>query len=376
MTKKKEEEPAAPEAERDRDIAEIMAQIPGEGARITLYKENPKKPGQFDWCDEFDAASFSLPGIRDAWGGGKYRARAKNAKGGWLQAFTFTVAEVSAKGMAGVSAGGTGGGSNAMSERFDKLMLLMMERMMAPPPDPIATMTTLAGLMRPTADPIDTAVRIAALMKQDSGGGGLDAAAKMMETFQKGMELGRSLDAVAESDSFMPVLREAMPVLSGVVARALDREKANPSADAGPSRPITQADVASLHDVAKMPVKEQLAPSSEASVNPHMKALAPIVPKILGWAARGLSPETYAEVVLDQIPEWAVEIVATEAAKETFAADVFQQFPQLKAHGKWVSDFLAEIKALLIEPVEEGAAASASETPTDGEIMDEGGGDA
>ena len=78
-------------------------------------------------------------------------------------------------------------------------------------------------------------------------------------------------------------------------------------------------------------------------LTPYMKALKQLVPKLLAWAAEGKDPELRAHVVMEDVLPWVQDLVAAEALKPDFQAQIFTAFPELQQQGQWIHDFLTAI---------------------------------
>lgn len=191
---------------------------------------------------------------------------------------------------------------------------------------------------------------ILALKELGLVGGDKSDAKTMMETLETGMRLGQQIAGKDPDDDGTGIFGKALGALTPMLAAYANRQPAPPAQPGQPPRPPVPPQQASL-------------PAPAPDENAELQVLL----KMLDAAARrDADPETYADMLMDQLPGEMIHALVTDAA--SFEA-VLGMIPAGSSHRAWF-DSLREIMAEFLQDNAEGVpdaggAASGGAIPDD-----------
>jgi len=158
-----------------------------------------------------------------------------------------------------------------------------------------------------------------------------------LETLQLLKEL--TGDGNTGETSWLDVVKEVGPSLlqaaarkDGLPGRAPANRLPAPSPNAIPERVPGPASVAAGSG-------EATPQGGEVEVNPSLKFVAPIIPKLVKWAGQGRSPELCAEWQLSEIPVGFYPMLREQLGSPTLLEDVKNNFPATTPFLPWVDEF-------------------------------------
>jgi len=193
----------------------------------------------------------------------------------------------------------------------------------------------LAALMdkKPERDPLEVAERLASLIKPEPQ----RSVREELETLQLLKEL--TGDGNSGETSWLDVVKEVGPSLlqaaarkDGLPGRAPSRHFPAPAPNAIPARVEGPTGVA-------VGAGEAATEAGEVEVNPSLKFVAPIIPKLVKWAGQGRSPELCAEWQLSEIPVGFYPMLREQLGSPTLLEDVKSAFPATAPFLPWVDEF-------------------------------------
>lgn len=295
----------------------------GESAKsITLTVQDEKEKTRWNYLARIPLDDFSLEGIKEQYGGGRYRARILDedqhyVKGG---SFAFAIdgrfkrpsAEVPGPSpSAPPPSSASAPESTALGELKEvvrqqgDMMIRLMEKMSSQP-DPLSMVLKVAEVMKPNAGPSQS-MDLAGMFGLFS------------TIFTKGMELGQN--ATGEG-GYVPVLKELGAPLLGMLTERLQKGEA------------------ALEKVNKSGITTVAPP--KATLDSFIKIY---MPQLLMLARMGKDPELYADVMLDQVPDIWVEELVGRVQQPDFVDKLKALYPDIVPHEAWFKKLADSIRA-------------------------------
>jgi len=329
-----EDEPLTPDQLAEFDAVEYLLSLGGDdGVRYRVDKlPSRERPGERPaFCMNYNRDSLSLDTIRDTFGGGSYQITAYAAGSKYAGQKRVTIAELP-KSMQTPAAGPSvdlaavlqaakgDNSSNAIMLQLIKSQSDMLTAILARPP--------------PATAPAPTIMEMLAMMREmnrDTPKTGEDGAVKLL---LQGIELGKEFAGGAGGDdSLLGVASKGIDMLKPLI----EREAQNP-------RP---AQVGQVTPRLAAPAPGAAAPSPEN--DPMLRQLNWLRQQtvvLCHHAARGKSPELYAEVLLDNLPDF---LTADELLARLKEPNAIVQLAQINADVSKYAPWFEELRKAIIE---------------------------
>jgi hypothetical protein len=318
------------------ELAGILGADDSEDIKYTVHKM-PGKPGErIGYCNTYTRGDLSLDTIRSTFGGGQYRITGRNSKNQYVTSKQVTLIDLpkapgtlngagASADLAAVLQAAKGDGSNvAMIMQMFKAQSDMMTAILSRPSEP--------------HDKGPSVMEIIAMIKtlQPEKDSGNDAVKMLMQ----GLELGQKLGGGGET-GMLDIAKQGLEMIGPLVAREASQPKPAP-------RPNPQPQIQQQPAPAALPQQE--AP------NPMMQKLMwlrQLTATLIVHAVKQHDPETYAEVVLDNLPSFITEDEILERMKpDNVVAQLAQLNPQVTQHAAWFEEFRQAV-ILMLTPDED-----------------------
>lgn len=361
------------------DFMGVLADLAG-GAEVRCEIRRTSPSDFAGYCCTYALSEMSLDRLQSEWGGGKFSVRLRAADGSFKGSTNIQIAGraknrddappvVSAAPAApAIDLSGIVTAINAANQGQVTMLTELVKGLIARPepkvekgPDVLEVVTALAPILKP-----------------DKSGGDPGDAIKLL---MQGIELGKDLaGGGGGGDDFTNLALKGMDMVKSVAANQ-PRQVARPVQRRAPPRPALAAPGSPAPGTV---VAEEAAPAVEA-----IKQDAPPMLKLLGWikqqaallvhqAKRKKSPELYAELFLDNVPDG----VSLETIYEQMAADdAVDKLAEITGnaevlqHRAWFEEFRQEVLDQLVDDgEEEQAAANAADRIEEAQPGDGGGG--
>jgi hypothetical protein len=343
------------EEQEDDVISELRSLGAGDGYRYTVSRV-ARKPGESGgYCAQYSAGDLSLDNIREQFGGGKYRIRVIDERGQYAGNRTVEIVDLpkAAAPPAPVPAVVPQGADlNGIAA-----IIAAMRPQVAPDAGESGTMKLILAMVQQQgtmfqammsaqkSDAPSLTDLLALINASNKGKAGADDAVSML---LKGMELGKELGG-GES-SMLDVAREGIHALVPL----LEQERANKAAQpATPALPAPAPTGGAPGAVSTTQAAQQ--PQGESvSIMQQINWLRAQLQALVVQASRGKNPELYAEVMLDNLPEF---ITAEEIHARLSAPGAVEQLAQLdgrvRQYAQWFEEFRVALLELLADSGEE-----------------------
>jgi hypothetical protein len=361
------DEPETPDADDDA-LGRLVEMGGGSDAR---YEVRRTSPAEFaGYVGTYGADELSLDRLAEEWGGGKFTIRARGGRGNFLGSANVQIAgkaknksDGSAPAVAAPAASGgadLGAVLTAMQKSSDAQITMLTNLVtgllnrpapaLPTPPDPLAMIAALKDVLKPA--------------KADSGA---DAVAMLL----KGIDLGKSLEGGGGETGFADVMLKGFDMVKSVASTTAAKPKPAPRRLAAPAPgtvPAIEAPAAS--------------PTPNKQESPNRPEGAPVLPvfKQLQWigqqakflviqASREKDPELYAELFLDNLPDFLpVEEVHKQMSEVGAVQRLAQINPDVLKFPEWFEEFRAAVVRLIEEEPEDED--EDTDTGDGGELVD------
>ena len=323
-------------AELPDDVQDMLAELGEAAPSVQVKRRNPRNR-KWEFLDNVPADDFSLGFMRDLYGGGDYQVRAKDASGQYIGGATRTFS------IAGQPKDPTdeeeqAGQLDTLTELMRGIRDDLRSRQAAGGTDPLELGVKLSTIIQESIKPFQE--RILELTTREQG-----AQVDPLDLIDRAMEL---------ADRFRGDSGD-----SGSVVKDLGRElltvfrQNRAGAPAGGPRPTPGG------------------PTVNASTDPSEPTWVPFLrqsmPQLLHLARLRRNPETYAEVLLDQVGAGGQTFIAHVMETDPAFLDKFYlRFPEAGEHRYWFDQLFADLQDMLLGTEEE----------PEGEPTPQGGGDA
>lgn len=287
------------EETEDIDAMEYLLSLGGEdGVRYRVDRMPSRdRPGErIAFCNNYSRETLNLETIRDTFGGGTFRVTAYSAGSRYAGSKTVNIAELP-KGPAPlvqqgpdlaalVSAVKGSGGS-------DPAMMGMFLQMMKSQGDMI---TAMVSRPPPAPPPGPTVQEIILMMREMNKDGGKEDTGAV-SLLLKGIELGKEFAGGGGGETgLMDVAGKGLEMLRPLI----ERQASQPAAE--PARPALAPPAAPARP------NNQPAPAApQPETDPMLRQLNWLrnqMPFLLQVAVKGADPAVYAQVLLDNLPDW------------------------------------------------------------------------
>jgi len=337
------------------EIDDILRDVPGGDAKLTISREIDNRSGTWAWCLTRAAQGFQIGELREKFGPGHYALLFRDTRSNRIiTTRRLWIAAENTNGDGGtpapVAAGPVVEAGVKEMVTMDKLIAVLLERALQPPPDPTATiaalMAALAPFVQQRTDPVDVGVRIAEMVKRGSSEG---STGELVGALRAVMGLADEIGgrAPAESDPWSGVLRSLAPP----IVEALTRGASAPPVPNVPPGMLPATALPLSPDAPVVIPRTPETPPVDTSKG-LLGQLGPLIPNLVKWANRQADPQLRADFVLDEVPPWMYDLIVKEVGAMTeaeFLASAFAQYPQLEAIRPWTEHFLRAVRAAVAE---------------------------
>lgn len=189
--------------------------------------------------------------------------------------------------------------------------------------DPVTLFSSMLGAVQALTDPMREQVRD--LLSRDR-----DSERDRFSDFLRGLQLGQKLTGPRDGGGVDSVLDRYLPILERAMGSGGGGAGA-PGAPA-PGNPPAATPTPSLVDRSKLPATGGPPPR-------WLDFLPQYLPRLYRLAALGRTPGTYAEVLLDEIPEDAYGEIYAELARPGFRDEIYSAARGAAEHREWLDSF-------------------------------------
>jgi hypothetical protein len=302
------------------------------------------------FCAEYSAGEMSLARIQEEFGGGKYELRLLSPTGDYIRQKT-----VELQSRLGAVAPGQAPTSSPLSDPIVQLILAQAKEQST---TLLAVLQSALARPQPAiADPLDMLVKLKALLPEPAKG------PSEMDLFLKGLEFGKDMGGGGGSETgIMDLIGEGIKHVGPMLAA----KNSMGTSAALPLQPVRSLEA---------PAPRAIETSSDHARDPRTvtqptdNETTPML-KVLNWltkqtqalvfqASRGKNPNLYAEVFIDNLPDF---VDKKDMLDRMTAENALQQLAQLNPNVAQFSDWFIVFRAatvqLLTEELEESRAAN------------------
>lgn len=322
------------------DAIRALDELGESGSAVVIERQNDVNPGQWDYLTRFVAAEFAIEKVKELYGGGNYRARVLDSDAGALNPVPFSI-DKRFKGKGDVSPSGTAPVATATDPFRDKLLEVLLLKVLSPAPapvangpDPLALVDRIAGIFQKAQpNPVPVAPQ--------------PSFTDMLGLLQTGIAMGK--DQIP-AEGIGAAISQFAPVFKELIARAprtatVNMERTVPSAVVTPTTAV---------------IHQHNEPESNAvagSIIPDwLRQFVGYRGMLLKLADSGRDATLYADVIFDNMEEdTATAFLAADTAGQV-EVDVFNAIPELNATpGRriFVGELLKGLRAAFAESAEE-----------------------
>lgn len=324
----------------DEQLSSLLEELGGAGYRVRMDRKDSR--GELEYLGTVDLTPDLLDDVRARWGGGRYRGRVVNARGGYERSLTFGIAgaprdpEPAPAPVAGAAAPDRLAHLEAIVTRLGEQLggtLARLER--SERPDDLQQFARFATLMRELAPAATNTPAPAAPADP------LDSLTRLL-TFQSALEErmgprgggGPAFDVAA-------LVRDGVKPLVGVLEKKIDLEREAMLRRGG--RPV-----AVVEREAAAPAPAPLAQTPLALLVHQLPGFGRVF--LANCARADKSAELYAETVLDQLPGDVVDALPELLAGDDIGERLAELVPEWNGHGAWFGELAAALLASLNPP--------------------------
>ena len=328
--------PLTPDEEVEVDAIEHLLSLGGDsGARYRVDKL-ASKPGERDaYCMDYTRDNLSLESIREVFGGGTYKITtygpgSRYIRGGQCR---VTIAELpkSAQSAQPVTPSADLAAILAAAKGDNSSLALMMKMF-----EQQGAMLT-ALLSRPPVAPTGpTTLEILQMIREMNQAAPKSGESGAVDLLLRGIELGKEF-AGGGDESMLGLAGKGIDMLRPLIERGAQPASAQPAARSGPAQ-------------ASLPAPEPAAKTQPATeTDPMLRQLNWLRQQtvmLCHQAARGKNPELYAEVLLDNLPDFVTQDDLRERLKDPGAV---AQLAQLNADVAKYAPWFEELRKSILE---------------------------
>ena len=316
----------------DEDSDDILESLLGTDGRKYRVHKMSSKPGEGSaLCDDYTKEDFDPIAIRATFGGGRYRITVFDEKNKIMASKQIVLAEVPKSNLLI--------DQNPRPAQADAMQMMMMQFIKGQS-DMVAAL-----LSRETQAPVagPTAMELVTLIKALQPEAG---ASNPVDLLMKGLELGRGLGGEGGTD-WMDLAKTGLTAAVSLASKA-------PTA---PAPAVRQAPPPQIQNgaAAAAPPKEPTAEEREKmDILKKLNWLRSITADLVRRAAREKDPELYAEVFLDNLPDFiSLEEVAERFRDPNAVAMLAQLDPAVTAYAPWFESFRAAVNEMITQDDDE-----------------------
>lgn len=310
------EEREAARVELPEDVQDMLAEL-GEAAPSVQIKRRNPRTRKWEFLDNVPADDFSLGFMRDLYGGGDYQVRAKDASGQYIGGATRTFSIAGAP-KDPAEEEEQAGELATLAELMRGIRDELRSRQAAGGTDPLELGVKLSTIIQESIRPFQE--RILELTTREQG-----SQVDPLDLIDRAMELADRFRGDGSSGSVVKDLgRELLTVFRNQGAAAAART--------GTPRP--------------QPGGPTVTDPSEPTWVPFLRQS---MPQLLELARMRRSPETYAEVLLDQVGPAGQTFIASVLESQPGFRDAFYlRFTEAGEHRYWFDQLFDSLQDMLL----------------------------
>ena len=335
---------AADEITDDNDIiSELRAFGVDAQHRYNVFKISGKAGSQLGHCATMSSQDFSLDGVRDTFGGGKYRITVTDDAGKIRMRRNIDVVE-SLRPLAPVPTATLAG---SIAELAPVLELIRPPQqsndiLLALIKSQGEMLTAMMNRPAPATTPPMGVADFVALMTAMKG----DKQDSPIDVLLKGLSLGKEIAGDGGGDSMMTVASKGLEMI-GELAKHPPQVTARPRANVKIGA-IPPAELAGT--IPAQPPKIQPTPASDTTMAPNilqqLQWLRQQLTALIYQANRGSDPSLYADVMLDNLPPY---ITVDEINQHIGAPTAIDELAKIDARVLTFRDWFEEFRRAVIE---------------------------
>lgn len=354
------------EPEQDQDELSALLELGGEN-EIKWQVSKLSQPNA-GFCTDYSSGELSLSRIQDEWGGGQYRIKGTDTRGRFVGQRTIRIADKAKpqqqqaqqpqQDLQALLYKTMLDGAQRQADMLQNLLITMIQRpeKTTAAPDPIAMIAALKDIMQPAPAPKDNGI----------------------DTLLKGLELGKELAGGGDGgggdwssvigkglDTFKPLLVEGMKQQQAQQAPAMGTHQAPRTLPA--------------------PAASGATVNNQEGQNVNIVQMAKVLPwmqqqvrALVHQASRGKDPALYAEVFMDNLPEFVtVELIVERFNQESALDDLAAINSGVLNYREWFEAFRVEVLELISadpEDLPDFAGGISTDAPIGGDVLDHDGG--
>ena len=318
-----------PDAVADESDDILGALLGTDGRKYRVHKM-PSKAGEREaFCQDYTKEEFDPAAIRAVFGGGTYRVTVFGEDNKITNSRRLTIADLPKSNLVI--------DQNPRPAQTDATQLMLMEFIKG------QSQMVAALLSRETAPPVagPTAMELVTLIKAlQPADGGTDPVALLL----KGLELGKGM-----GDGGTDWMDLAKTGLTAAVAMAGKPAAPAPTVTRAPPPQLTVKNGAAPADVPRgTPAEPTPAEREQMDIIKKLNWLKAVTGDLVRRAAKGKDAELYAEVFLDNLPDFiSLEEVAERFADPGAVAMLAQLDPAVTAYAPWFAEFQAAVNSMI-----------------------------
>ncbi|MHB8414599.1 MAG: hypothetical protein ACYDDA_03840 [Acidiferrobacteraceae bacterium] len=327
--------PLTAEQEAEIDAIEYLLSLGGDtGSRYRVDKlpSNPPKPGEREaYCMDYSRDTLSLSAIRETFGGGTYKITAYGPNSRYAGQRRVTIAELP-KAMQPPQSAGPSGDLAAIltAAKGDGAAMSVLMKVLDSQGQMLAAL-----LSKPQPQTGPTTIEILQLIREMKADQPKANEGSAVDLLLKGIELGKEFAGDADG-GMLGVASKGLDILRPLVERG-----ATPASAAQP-QPQRQA----LPSPAAVAAQPEPAPIPETDqMLKQLNWLRQQTAVLCSYAARGKNPGLYAEVLLDNLPDF---IDADELMKRLSEPNAIAQLAQLNPNVAKYQPWFEELRKAII----------------------------
>lgn len=326
-------------------LAELLALGGGGGVSYTVHKVRGGPGEQLGYCQTYSRDDLNLDAIRDQFGGGQFTITGRNSQKQYAGQRTIDIKPLPKP----PTPAGTTAAEIAAALAANKpdpnggimpLILKMIESQGQ-------LLTAILTKPAPASPAGPSFMEILQMIKEMQPKGGADDSVKVL---LQGLQLGRELGGDGGEKGILDVAEKGLDMLAPLLAEKASAGQTQPAAGTQPARQPAA--------VTKQPAPGTVPAQPAAEKNPMLQKINWLrhqTKALVYQASRGKSAELYAEVMLDNLPEF---ITADEILQRIKPDDAVQTLAQLNGDVlkfvPWFEEFRKAVIEFLDTPPESG----------------------
>ena len=348
------------DAEVERATSELSSRT-----QAKLFRAHPATGNREAFVDSIPADVFTQDYVRENYGGGRFRVafhgRRPDGKVGFIKQDRFEIDATIPPKVPGVAITGQAPApahSSSIDAAVVGMLTTMMTQIAAQAQASATQQASMANLQMtmmkehsaamqaqlaklgerpPERDTLGEMTKIVTMMKDLNPPGPARSLRDEIET----LNLLKELTGESQNEtSWLDVIKEYAPVFAAQAKDGVPVRRPVPKVPKATATPILTGEVANVP-----------APTTEAetpNVNPNIRFVAPIMPRVIKWATQGKDAALCADWLLSDIPVGFYPMLREQLSSPTFIEDIVAAFPAADPFRPWI----LKLRDSLIESTE------------------------